>query len=410
MYLATHDRPDCCGCGGCQQICPTHCIRMTLLDDGFFYPVVDEEQCVSCDKCVNVCPLHQFKNPTEEKQAHHCYFGWHRDESIRMKSTSGGTFSAIAELVLKNRSSTVYGALYDDDWSIRHKGIRKLDGLEHLRQSKYIQSDTGDCYSEIRDRLDRDEHVLFCGTPCQVDGLRHFLGKEYARLLLVDFVCHGVTSPAIFKKYIESLEQKEGARVSGVRFRDKVTKGNVSSIGYTTILFENGRTRSSECNLYLRAYMSGLMQRSSCEKCPYASRYRWSDVTLGDFWGIEEMLPQLKDEFHRGISLILSNTEKGRRMCEQLTDNMCMVETEVSYAFSGRNVQFERPVEANEKKRQLYKDVKEIGVPLALAKGLGLRYLSLMYYRWCISRVKASLPKQVYRWMVFLKHSLSKFS
>ena len=282
--------------------------------------------------------------------------------------------------------------------------------MEHLRQSKYIQSDTGDCYSEIRDRLDRDEHVLFCGTPCQVDGLRHFLGKEYARLLLVDFVCHGVTSPAIFKKYIESLEQKEGARVSGVRFRDKVTKGNVSSIGYTTILFENGRTRSSECNLYLRAYMSGLMQRSSCEKCPYASRYRWSDVTLGDFWGIEEMLPQLKDEFHRGISLILSNTEKGRRMCEQLTDNMCMVETEVSYAFSGRNVQFERPVEANEKKRQLYKDVKEIGVPLALAKGLGLRYLSLMYYRWCISRVKASLPKQVYRWMVFLKHSLSKFS
>lgn len=410
MYLSTHDRPDCCGCGGCQQICPTHCIRMILLDDGFFYPEVDEELCIHCDKCVKVCPIHQFKNTTEERQAQHCYFGWHKDESIRMKSTSGGTFSAIAELVLKNRNSTVYGALYDGDWSIRHSGISTGDGLDQLRQSKYIQSDTGNCYSEIRHKLDSNEQVLFCGTPCQVDGLRRFLGKEYAKLLLVDFVCHGVTSPAIFKKYIETLEHKEGARVTGVRFRDKVMKGNLSSISYTTIVFENGRTRSSECNLYLRAYVNGLMQRLSCEKCPYASRHRRSDITLGDFWGIEERLPQLKDEFHSGISLILSNTEKGHQMCKQLTDNMCLVETEISYAFDGRNVQLERPVEANKKKRQLYKDVKEIGVHMALAKGLGLRYLILMYCRWCINIAKAYLPKRVYGSMVFLKRSFSKFS
>lgn len=410
MYLSTHDRPDCCGCGGCQQICPTHCIIMTLLDDGFFYPVVDEERCVHCDKCLNVCPIHQVKNTTQEKQEHHCYFGWHKDEGIRMKSTSGGTFSAIAELVLKNRNGAVYGALYDSDWNICHRGISTLDGLEQLRQSKYIQSDTGDCYCEIRDRLNSNEHVLFCGTPCQVDGLRRFLGKEYERLLLVDFVCHGVTSPVIFKKYIESLERKEGARVTRVRFRDKVTKRNISSIGYTTIVFESGRTKSSECNLYLRAYISGLMQRSSCERCPYASRYRRSDITVGDFWGIEEINPQLKDEFHRGISLILSNTEKGHLICEQLTDNMCMAKTDVSYAFNGRNVQLERPVEANKKKRQFYKDVKEIGVHMALAKGLGLRYLILMYCRWCINIVKAYLPKRVYGSMVFLKRSFSKFS
>ena len=408
MYLSTHDRSECCGCGGCQQICPTHCIRMTLLDDGFFYPEIDEELCVHCDSCVNVCPIHQSKNTSEAKQAQHCYYGWHRDEGIRMKSTSGGTFSAIAELVLKNRNSTVYGALYGDDWSVRHRGIGTLDGLEQLRQSKYVQSEIGDCYSEIRDRLDSDEHVLFCGTPCQVDGLRHFLGKEYTRLLLVEVICHGVTSPVIFKKYIESLEQKEGSRVKRVRFRDKVTKGNVSSIAHTTIVFENSRTRSSECNLYLRAYMKGLMQRLSCEKCPYASRYRRADITLGDFWGIEVILPQVKDEFHRGISLILSNTEKGRHICEQLADNMCMVETEVSYAFNGRNVQLERPIEANERRRQLFRDVKNIGVHLALAKGLGFRYLIVMYCRWCISRVKASLPKRVYGWTVFLKRSLSK--
>ena len=381
---------------------------MTLLDDGFFYPEIDKEICIHCNSCVTVCPIHQSKNISEAKQVHHCYFGWHRDESIRMKSTSGGTFSAIAELVLKNPSSFVYGALYDDDWSVRHRGISTLDGLEKLRQSKYVQSKIGDCYSEIRDRLERDEHVLFCGTPCQVDGLRHFLGKEYARLLLVEVVCHGVTSPVIFKMYVDSLEQKEGARVTRVRFRDKVTKGNMSSIAHTTIVFENGSTRSSECNLYLRAYMNGLMQRLSCESCPYASRYRRADITLGDFWGIEDILPQLKGEFHRGISLILSNTEKGRHVCEQLANNMCMVETEVSYAFNGINVQLERPIEANDKRQQLFRDVKVIGVHLALAKGLGLRYLILMYFRWWINRMKAFLPKRVYGWMVSLKRSLPK--
>jgi coenzyme F420-reducing hydrogenase beta subunit len=282
-----------------------------------------------------------------------------------------------------------------------------LDGLEQLRQSKYIQSEIGDCYSEISDKLNNDEHVLFCGTPCQVDGLQHFLGKEYEKLLLVDFVCHGVSSPVIFKKYIESLEQKEGARVKDLRFRDKVTKGNVSSIAYTTIVFENGKTRSSECNLYLRAYMSGLMQRSSCESCPFANRYRRSDITIGDFWGIEEILPQLKNEFHRGISLILSNTEKGRQMCEQLTNKMFITETEVSYAFNGKNAQLERPVKANERKEQLYENVEEIGVMLALAKGLGLRYLTALYYKCFINKVKASLPKRMYGWMVTLKHSLS---
>lgn len=376
---------------------------MTLLGDGFFYPTVDEERCVHCGKCVNVCPIHQSKAALADGQTHHCYYGWHRNESTRMKSTSGGAFSAIAELILGHDNSAVYGALYDEDWGVCHKGIGTLDGLERLRQSKYVQSDTGNCYSEIKDRLDRDEYVAFFGTPCQADGLRLFLGKEYSRLLLVDFVCHGVTSPVIFKKYIQSLEQRERSSVTSFRFRDKVTKGNVSSLAHTTIVFRNNRIRSSECNWYLRAYMSGLLQRVSCEKCPYAGSYRRSDVTLGDFWGIEDIIPRLKGEFHKGISLLLSSTEKGHEVCKNLSASMHTVETQVSYAFNGRNAQLEKPVAANAKKGQLYSDVRKVGVHLALVRGLGLRTVLLMYRRQCANGAKACLPKRLYGWMVSLK-------
>jgi len=406
MYLSNYDRVACCGCGSCQQICPSQCITMKLLDDGFFYPAIDEENCVHCDNCKKVCPIHQPENKLLGRYPRDCYYGWHKDESIRMQSTSGGIFSAIAEWVLENSNSCVYGALYDDDWRICHKGVDSLVGLDRLRQSKYVQSSLGSCYSEIQERLNRHELILFCGTPCQVNGLQRFLRKDYEKLLLVDFVCHGVSSPLIFEAYVQHIEKKQGSRLKRFRFRDKVSVGNVPSLGHTTMVFENSRKISSECNLYLQAYINGLMQRVSCEMCPFASRYRMSDITLGDFWGIEDAIPMLKDQYPKGISLILSNTEKGHVICQELLDRIHLVKTELLYAFNGKNKQFEIPVSAKKSSQQLYNDVKKIGVQLALAKALGLRTLLLMYYGWCKVRMKAYLPKTIYRWMVFFKRSL----
>ena len=405
MYLSSNNRSDCCGCSGCQQICPLNCITMSLLDDGFYYPTVDEESCVHCGKCVTVCPIHQAHKTLRNDQTLACYYGWHKDEPTRMKSTSGGAFSAIAELVLENGHSCVYGALYNEDWRVCHRKIVSVRELDRLRQSKYIQSDLGNCYSEIQERLKRNDHVLFCGTPCQIDGLRLFLGKEYEKLLLVDFVCHGVTSPVIFKAYVQYLEKKNGSRVKMFRFRDKVKIGNRLSLAHTTIVFENDGVESSECNLYLRAYMNGLMQRVSCEKCPYASHYRRSDITLGDFWGIEDIIPSLKEQFSKGISLVLSNTEKGHALCEKLSHTMCLVETKIMYAFNGRNAQLERPVHGNQKKQQFYKDAKKIGIKLALVRSLGFKSLLLMRCGWCKNIIKAYLPKEIYGWMVSLKRS-----
>lgn len=407
MYFSSHDQFECCGCGGCRQVCPVSCISMTQMDDGFFYPEINQAICIHCDKCMDVCPFHQSNKALRACRSRDCFYGWHKNDVIRMQSTSGGAFSALAELFLENCGSFVYGALYDENWRVYHSGVNSRHRLDRLRQSKYIQSDLGDCYREIKDKLKHNRKVLFCGTPCQVNGLLLFLGKDDNNLLSVEFICHGVTSPAIFKTYIKHLEKNHCARVTKFRFRDKVTTGNILSLGHTTIDFENGKRQSSECNLYLRGYISGLMQRKSCEKCPYASPYRSADITLGDFWGIEGIIPELEDEAQKGISLILGNTEKGHVFCETLSGKMHLIRTEVAYAFNGINKQLEKPVQSHKKKQQFQNDLKKLGMPLALAKALGLRYMLLMYYEWCVRRVKAYLPSNIYRWMVKFKRMLS---
>jgi hypothetical protein len=171
------------------------------------------------------------------------------------------------------------------------------------------------------------------------------------------------------------------------------------------VVFDNRKKRSSECDLYLRAYMQGLMQRISCEKCPYANPYRRSDITLGDFWGIEDIFPTLKKQFHKGISLVMSNTEKGNKVCEKLTERMNLIQTELSYAFNGKNMQLKKPVQPNKRKKPLYEDVKKMGIKIALIKALGLKSLILIHYGWCINMVKAYLPKKIYEWIVDLKHN-----
>lgn len=379
------------------------------MDDGFLYPEINHEVCIHCDKCLEVCPFHQTDRSLRECQSLNCFYGWHHNEDTRAQSTSGGAFSALAELFLERENSFVYGALYDEKWHVRHKGIHSQDDLDKLRQSKYIQSDLGNSYREIKEKLKEHSHVLFCGTPCQVDGLRLFLGKEkeFANLLLLEFICHGVTSPVMFQSYIRHIEKKNSARVSMFRFRDKVKVGNILSLGHTTIMFENGKKHTSECNLYLRGYIRGLMHRESCEKCPYASPYRRADITIGDFWGAEDAIPMLKSETSKGISLILANTKKGNFACDKLVNRMHLVPTKLSYAFNKRNEQLSNPVAAYSNKKRLQNDVNRFGAPVALARALGAGYLISMFYGWVIMRIKGYLPSRLYKAMVSIKRNLT---
>ncbi|MGB3209079.1 MAG: Coenzyme F420 hydrogenase/dehydrogenase, beta subunit C-terminal domain [Desulforhopalus sp.] len=403
MYLLNNHAMNCCGCGSCQQICPVTCITMQAANDGFSYPVINEEACIDCAKCYNACPFHESNKSAEHVQKTRCYYGWHNNDYIRKDSTSGGAFSAIAEVVFNQNNTTVYGALFDENWTVCHKGIDKLDDLDSLRQSKYVQSEIGNCYVEIRGKLQNDEHVLFCGTPCQVHGLRTFLRKDYDKLLLVDFICHGVTSPAAFHMYICSLEKSEKSSVTNFRFRDKVSRGNIKSLAYTTIEFENKKSKSTEINSYLMAYMKGVMQRASCEKCPYATLHRQSDLTMGDFWGIENYVHNIKKEFYKGISLILSNTEKGHLICNKLSKVMTLTETDVSWALNGKNAQLIKPVSGNINKKQFFVDSKTMPIRLALLKGIGLKDIFLLYLGAFKSSIKANLPRVIYNWLLSLR-------
>ena len=218
-YLDDKNRIDCCGCESCRQICPKNCIKMEILGDGFSYPTIKEEQCVKCHLCRNICPISEAKTSEKPEQDHDCYYGWHNNETIRRESTSGGAFSAIAELILEEQGS-IYGAMYGDDFKVCHTEATNKNDLRKLRQSKYVQSEIGDCYIKIKEKLSENKKVLFCGTPCQVHGLSSFLQKKYHNLILVDFICHGVTSPSLFNAYLKSLEKRKKSKVNEIRFRD----------------------------------------------------------------------------------------------------------------------------------------------------------------------------------------------
>lgn len=394
MYLDDKKTINCCGCESCRQICPQQCIEMKYHDDGFTYPVINEEECIKCNICKKVCPLSESKKFEKPRQEQGCYYGWHRDMDIRHESTSGGAFSAMAELILEDGGS-VYGAMFDEKFKVCHQESRTKDDLWKLRQSKYVQSETGNCYTEIKERLDNNKKVLFCGTPCMVHGLRAFLQKDHEDLVLVDFICHGVTSPLLFKKYLESLEKKNKSKIEKFRFRDKVTIGNFSSLAYTTIEFENGKKLSSGMNSYLISYMKGFMQRDSCEECPYATLYRWSDMTIGDFWGIEDSVPNIKDEFSKGISLILTNSRKGREIVNKLTEKMELYGVDITIALNGKNEQLDKPISKNRNKKQFYGDLNNLPIELALIKGIGIRsYLKLLVGR-LKNGIKMILPKKI---------------
>lgn len=320
----------------------------------------------------------------------------HKNAHVRAQSTSGGAFSAIAELVLTRSQAAVYGASYQEDWTVHHQAVHSPGELNSLRQSKYAQSMLGKLYKEIDEHLSRGETVVFSGTPCQVDALRLFLGRSCDRLVLVDVVCHGVSSAALFQRYVRALEGSARSKATMFRFRDKVTKRSMASLAHTTVHFANGKVRSTDCDLFLRAYMAGSLHRASCEKCPYAGLHHRSDITLGDFWGIEEQVPGLRGEAQSGISLLLANTRKGRDLIAGLAEIMVLEETDLSIALNGKNRQLHEAVSHSGNAEAVYSGLNADRVQLKLLKAIGLRALARMGVCALRNRVKSHIPEVVW--------------
>jgi coenzyme F420-reducing hydrogenase beta subunit len=319
---------ECVGCNGCVQICPQSCITVQENNEGFWYPYIDENSCVECNKCREICPVNAgHRNDRAYPQA---FGAKNKDDSIREKSTSGGLFSVFAHSMLEN-NGLVIGAVFDDDMNLKYAVAANLNDLEKMRGSKYLQSDIGDTYVLAKNMLLNRRNVLFVGTPCQVAGLYSFLGSDFEGLLTCDFICHGVSSPGVFKDYLHSKEEKAQSKVREFVFRDKKTGWKMPS---TVIKFAN--LKSETClfknDVFSLAFRRNLILRPSCYRCKFSKIPRASDLTLADFWGVQEHCPELDD--NKGTSLVLVNSEKGVKWFDLCSDKMIFKKVKPEKALS----------------------------------------------------------------------------
>lgn len=310
--LEIKEKRDCMGCHSCANICPRHCISMTDDEEGFWYPIVDYDKCVKCHKCIDACPMINKTTVENEPTAYACL---NKDESIRMESSSGGIFTLIAEQIIAE-CGVVLGAGFDRQFDVQHISVENGKDLGRLRGSKYVQSKIGDTYKQAKDYLRAGRKVLFSGTPCQIAGLKAFLGRAYENLTCVDIVCHGVPSPEVWRKYVEFRESEAASPAQGIVFRRKNEGWKKFSVSFS---FENGTEYTANLlkDLYLKAFLKNVCLRPSCYACRFKTLNRQSDITLADFWGIQHVLPEMDDD--KGTSLIFVNSRVGEAMFDKVS-------------------------------------------------------------------------------------------
>ena len=364
----------CSGCSACYAACPNHAISMEADGEGFLYPQIKTSDCVDCGICKKVCPvLHQ----EESRLPLSVYAARANDEGVRMKSSSGGIFSLIAQRTLSH-GGAVFGAAFDEnDWHVYHRCVDDEVGLCKLRGSKYAQSDIGNSFADVARELRNGREVLFSGTPCQVAGLRRYLsivrGVPTDRLYLIDVVCHAVSSPLVWKKYMELRVASEYkglacdlSRIVRVSFREK--KYGWKKF-FMTMEFANGSRyeKAFSEDLFFRGFLFELYNRPSCHNCSSRGLRSGSDMTIGDFWGVDSIIPELDED--KGVSLILVNTKKGIAVQNYLMDRCKSRKTEYSLACRGNPVIIgsKRP---NFRRRKFFASMRQFGFESAVHKCL----------------------------------------
>lgn len=319
------DINSCTECSACYNICPHQAITMGTDGKGFHTPIVDSKKCVECRMCERVCPIVSPKVRTTDFKTI-VYAGWHKDRGLRMSSSSGGAFSALAETIIKE-GGVVYGAAWHDSRSVRHIRVATIDDLGKLRKSKYIPSEIGKIYIQVRKDLKDGLKVLFSGTPCQIIGLKNFLNHKYFdNLTTVDFICHGVPSPTVFTAYIDYLEGRYGDKVEYVDFRDK-------SLGVESNLLFQSRLNTGKIkkemfdgNSFYRGFIDNLYLRPSCYQCTFNTPARTADISLADFRGLGSRgnFDRLRER-RFGFTGMMINSEKGARLVES-AENLCVIQ------------------------------------------------------------------------------------
>ena len=300
----------CCGCSACVNACPVHCIVMSRDIEGFDYPNANQDLCINCGKCEDVCPMLHGTHNTHTLCAHAS-----RIDDNLSTSSSGGIFPALADKILSDGGS-VFGAVLEDDMTVGHCEAVNHDQIEPMKSSKYVQSDLYSTFEEIDALLYQDKKVLFTGTPCQVAALDRYVTAPRQGLLAVDFACHGVPAPGLWKRYVKALEERAAKKIVDIKFRDKSRSWRHYGMRIT---YSDGSAEyvSREKDPYLSLFLQNMTLRPSCYECKFKCGASGSDITLSDLWSVPGLAPQMNDD--RGVSGVFVNTEKGLNSLESIS-------------------------------------------------------------------------------------------
>ena len=309
------EKHNCNGCHACAEVCPKNCISMVADAEGFKYPKVDSELCVECGMCEKICPV---LNGSQSNNTPAAYAAVNLNDEIRSQSSSGGIFYLLAEQVI-TCGGVVFGAKLDGRLKVVHGYAETIEEAKAFMGSKYAQSDVGDSYSRAKEFLKEGRLVLFTGTPCQIGGLKAFLGKEYENLICQDIICHGVPSPAVWEKYVAFRQSKAGSGAKYASFRDKKYGWKSFSM---RLDFENGSVfeEKHKNDMFMKSFLRNFCLRPSCYHCAFKTKSRDADITLADFWGVQKVMPSMDDD--KGTSLVILHTPKGKQLFASVKDSV----------------------------------------------------------------------------------------
>ena len=389
------DKNKCTGCRMCEQICPVNAIKMVENGEGFLEPEIIENKCINCGLCAKRCPqLNELKfNKLKEVQA---YAAKNKNMETQKQSSSGGLFSNFADYVFYN-NGVIYGCVFNKDIKAEHIRIDNKEELYKLRGSKYVQSDTKDTFKQVKQDLENGKTVLYTGTPCQISGLKQFLGRDYDKLITIDLVCHGVPSPELFQKYIKYLEEKYGSKIVEYQFRSK--EKNVWGLNLK-IKFYNDKVKYIPMSLdpYYKTFIEGKNYRECCYNCKYANENRIGDITIADYWGIEKEHPEFYDE--KGVSAIILNTEKGLQIWNEINEQIAYIPSTIEKV-KNKNHNLNMPTERTSERENIYKNLNNKEFRKYIKEDLKFKYKTK-------DIIKNLIPVNLKRTLKNLKRGISK--
>lgn len=380
------DKSFCCGCSACYDVCSKSAITMIEDKEGFEYPVIDKDKCIDCGLCTKVCPTKNKKNNQSLLEA---YAAYNTDENIRLKSSSGGVFTLLAEDVLNNQG-VVYGAAFDKNFEVQHIRVESVEGLERLRGSKYVQSKLDGIYNLCKKDLEMGKQVLFTGTPCQVFALKSFLRKDYDNLVCMDIICHGVPSRMVWRKYLEYRVNFAKSKIEQIAFRLKNEGWKQYAIKFT---FANSTAycQNFQDDIFMRGFLRDLYLRPSCYNCQFKTKERVSDITVADFWGIDKIYPEWDDD--KGMTLLIVHSSTGKKVLEKIEPKLFLKSVNIDEAIKF-NTSMVKSIAINKNRESFFKsNIDAKNVENVITRNLDKRSLRKRISMWLRKNLRKILSK-----------------